>query len=296
MIAAATSFASSKSGRQQHVAGGGRHRQPGGRRRRAPTSKPSVGQRCPTPTSARLTSAMPVAMSTRSHETCRDCASPIESTVSITLSSSENFSSSRTLAFGRDEREAAVQPLRRRVAADERADAGAVGRRHAAQVEHDVPVAAAVDVLDAVLELFSRSAGDERLLRRHHEAAARRGFLEGIRHPVTSVTRRYHRHSDAADGLRDLARGPLRRSAAPQKPNRRVPRLDRVLEEESAAAEAGIDDAVEDRAEAVAEADAERVAVARLELTQPQEDLLASRPLPSAARCDRGSASSPRTC
>ncbi len=66
---------------------------------------------------------------------------------------------------GLDQREAALQALRRGVAADEGANAGAVGGRHAPQIDHDVCVAGSEKVLNASFELFGGTAGDERFLR-----------------------------------------------------------------------------------------------------------------------------------
>ena len=67
------------------------------------------------------------------------------------------------------EAQAAAQPLRARVPAHQRANAGAVDRGHAAHVDDEMPLAAAEQQLDVLLERLGGAAGDERHLRREHE-------------------------------------------------------------------------------------------------------------------------------
>ncbi len=73
------------------------------------------------------------------------------------------------LRRGPDDREAPIQPLRGRVPANQRSDAGAVGPRHATAIEHDVPISLPEQVLHAAFEFFGWAAGHEILLRRKHE-------------------------------------------------------------------------------------------------------------------------------
>ena len=84
----------------------------------------------------------------------------------------------------RDQREAAIQSLRRGVAAHQRANAGAVGGRHAAQIDHDVLVAGLEDFLDAAFELFGGSAGDQRFLRRQDHPIDLAGFAGNRCHDI----------------------------------------------------------------------------------------------------------------
>jgi hypothetical protein len=56
------------------------------------------------------------------------------------------------------------------VAANQRANAGAVGVQHALQVDDHVLVAGLEDLLDAPLQFFSRTSGDQRFLGREQQA------------------------------------------------------------------------------------------------------------------------------
>ena len=68
------------------------------------------------------------------------------------------------------------------VAANQRADTGAIGRRHAAQIDHDVFVAGLEHVLDAPLELFGRTSGDQRFLRGQEQPIRFAAFDRKSRH------------------------------------------------------------------------------------------------------------------
>ena len=82
----------------------------------------------------------------------------------------------RHARIGRHQREAAVEALRRGVAAHQGANPGAVGGRHAAQIDHDMREAGFENILDAAFEFFRRSAGDERFLRRQDHPIDLAGF------------------------------------------------------------------------------------------------------------------------
>ena len=58
--------------------------------------------------------------------------------------------------------------------AHQRPDPTAVDRRHLPEIDEQVSRAVAKQRLHALLELFGGTAGDERLLRRQHDAAADR--------------------------------------------------------------------------------------------------------------------------
>ena len=68
------------------------------------------------------------------------------------------------------------------MAANQRANAGAVGVRHAAQIDDDVLVAGLEDFLDAPLELLGRTSGDERFLRRQEQPIGLAAFDGQGRH------------------------------------------------------------------------------------------------------------------
>src|SRR4026209_99232 len=53
--------------------------------------------------------------------------------------------------------------------AHQRADAGAVGGWHAAQIDHEPLVAEFEDVLDPFFQLLGRTSGDQRFLRRQEQ-------------------------------------------------------------------------------------------------------------------------------
>ena len=80
----------------------------------------------------------------------------------------------------RREAEASAKPLCRRVAADERADAAAVDHRHAGQIEDQMALAAAEQLLDVALEGLGRASSDEGHLRREDEAVS--GRTSGVWH------------------------------------------------------------------------------------------------------------------
>ncbi len=70
------------------------------------------------------------------------------------------------------EPELRAQPLRRRVAANQRANTAAVDPRDLTEVHQEIVVSIAQERLDALLELLRRTAGDEPLLRRQYDPAA----------------------------------------------------------------------------------------------------------------------------
>ena len=66
--------------------------------------------------------------------------------------------------------EAAAEALGGRVPAHQRADPGAVDRGDAGEIDDQLALAAAEDLLNVLLERLGGAARDERLLRREHKA------------------------------------------------------------------------------------------------------------------------------
>jgi hypothetical protein len=74
------------------------------------------------------------------------------------------------------------------VAADERADARAVDRRDAGHVDDEMPLTAAEELLDVLLERLRDSARDQRDLRRKNEAIV----VASVRWHVSGYARTIH--------------------------------------------------------------------------------------------------------
>ena len=74
--------------------------------------------------------------------------------------------------MSRRDPQAAGDALRAGVAADQRADAGAVERRDAAEIDDQIAIAATEQLLEVPLERLGGAAADDRLLRRQHESIA----------------------------------------------------------------------------------------------------------------------------
>ena len=118
----------------------------------------------------------------------------------------------------RREPQAAAEPLRGGVAADQRADPGAVDHRHAAEVDDEVALARPEELLDVALERLGRAARDERHLGRQDEAVGGGRLVSGTvkedRANYTPSARRGDRRiipgmpTDVRDALRGFAKQP----------------------------------------------------------------------------------------
>ena len=103
---------------------------------------------------------------------------------------------------GTDDREPSVQPLRRGVAADQGANAGAVGPEDVADVHDKVPVSVAEQLLQPVFQLLGWSPRDQRLMEREDETRAR-GRVTGASHGW-SVRRNVARMDKLAPAAREI--------------------------------------------------------------------------------------------